>query len=247
MGLIAEAEPEAPDTETVSEGFACPEEGCGKVLPTARGLNLHMLRKHGVRTESEGSKKPPKPRKQALGAKDLDELNDRLHGHLTIIGTIVSAVLPHTGLTIVSRTPDRSSVIESADGVERVIRRKGIVSLLMGYAQKDERILKGLLAFDRIMTSGDEVAIVGGLASAIAVDTGRVDPHAGIGIPGTPMRLAPDMFIGDVIESYEAQMAEDGDEETRYHEARRQEDYPSNGQATTPSDATVIHGGVKAT
>lgn len=242
MPLVGEAAEAATEPEPAfeGEGFQCPD--CDRVLPTARGLNLHMLRKHGIRSEAStaDSKSKPKPKSKSFGDKDFDELADRYHAHLTVIGTIVAAVMPHTGTTIVTRTPDQQRVITSADGVEHIIRQRGIVSVLMNAARKDERILKGLITLDKFMSSGDEIQLVGSLASAVAVDTGRIDPYEGIGVPGTPIRIAPYNFIPDVIDALAVSEAEAEAE----HVASETE-YNQNG--TAPDGARVVHGGVTKT
>lgn len=204
-------------------GFTCPN--CGEITSTQRGMSQHRAKVHGIlsptssrqreagRERSAGAA-PPRPRLE-LSERDQLALRDRLIGHLAMIGGFVAAVAPHTGLTLVSRAVDRELEIRGPDGVplvdpegrEQTVRRRGIATILLDYGRRDSRVMRGLLAFDRMMEAGDEITLVAELAAAVAVDTGRVDPHEGIGLPGTPIRIAPGLLIGDIIEQVEEAMA----------------------------------------
>lgn len=206
-------------SEDAPASYPCPD--CGETMSTQRGLSQHRAKVHGVfsatssrqrevgRERSAGAA-PPRPRPE-LSEREQTELRDRLIGHFAMIGGFLAAIAPHTGLTLVSRAVDRELEIKGPDGQSLsdpegrtlTVRRRGIATILLDYGRRDHRIMRGLLAFDRLMEAGDEVELVASLAAAVAVDTGRVDPHEGIGLPGTPIRIAPDLLIGDVIAQVE--------------------------------------------
>ena len=207
--------------EQGSDSFACPD--CDMVAQTRRGLSQHRAKVHGILSPTSSRQRdsgprpsePPRPIRMELSEADQGELRDRLIGHFAMIGGFIAAFAPHTGLTLVSRAVDREDGVRGPDGREladasgRPIRLKhrGIATILLDYGRRDPRIMRGLLAFDRLMAAQDEVEIVAQLAAAVAVDTGRVDPHEGIGLPGTPIRLAPDLLIPDVVAEVEAAYA----------------------------------------
>lgn len=191
-------------------GVACPE--CGKYV-SSRGLGLHRARAHGYRAgDDDGS--PRRRGRQTMRTDkqppvDLAEEQDRLVTSLATMGMFVSAVLPHTGITLVSRAADRVLELPIPGAAEpQKVRKKGISTVVMEYAKRDARVLQAVVRFNALMHAGDAVELAMSVAAAVAVDTRLVDPHLHIPMPGAPpgVEIRPvEALIGDVVQQVEMQ------------------------------------------
>lgn len=201
------AEDEGPDEESSADGrFICPE--CGDRFGTPRGLGRHRSLKHGVpgqkASRAQAQQRTARTDEGARPSVNLAAENDRLVESLSLAGIYLSVVLPHTGVTLISRTPDRQVVM--AEGAEP-IRKRGIASVVMEYAAQDPRVLRAVVRFNNLMHAGDALELAMSLAAAVAVDVHAVPAHLEIPMPGMPgMSVRPvEALIGDVIEKVEAQ------------------------------------------
>lgn len=205
---------------------------------------------------------PSRPSTLAFSDQEWNELRDGLVSDFVMIGSLISMLLPHTGITLVSRSVDHEMLVNGPDGrplrdkgKQVTVQRRGIATILIGYARRDERIARGVLAFHRLCSAQDELQIAAELGAAVAVDTGRVDPHKGVQVPGTPIRLSPELLIPDVIAQVDAmreaearEAAEDATSPPAPEHPRESDDGVVVGMRAKPEpDVEVISGGVEAT
>lgn len=177
----------------------------------AKNLSVHM-RKH----EANGSAPSDTPPPQRARSRDRVPLNrapsvsiseetDRLVQSLALLSTFMLPVLPHTSITLMSRAGDRVIEVEGA----KPIPKKGIATVVMGYAQRDPRVMRAVVRFNNLMTAGEGMELAMSLGAAVAVDAHLVDPHLTIAmpVPGLPggMEYRPiEGLIGDVVAEVES-------------------------------------------
>lgn len=228
---------------TAEELYSCPD--CDRQgFRSMHGLNTHRKLTHGTGPLVDGAERSrtTTTARSSTPATDaaLREHGDRLATNLAFVGMLVGTVMPHTGTTIITRVGDRPAV-DPATGKPVVIdgkqhMKRGIVSVVMDAARRDERILTAVRRFNALFELEDAVELGLSLAAAVAADVG-VDPH--IGFDGGPLgEVRPiEQLIGDVVEAVE---------ETRaaYAEMTRQEQPPAE---VTPNGALHVPGGVEAT
>lgn len=190
-------------------GVACPE--CGKLV-NPRGLGLHRAHAHGYRAGEDDGAPRQRGRRTMRADKqpsvDLAEEQDRLVTSLATMGMFVSAVLPHTGITLVSRAADRDLELPIPGAAPQKVHKKGISTVVMEYARRDVRVLQAVVRFNQLMHAGDAVELLMSVAAAVAVDTHLVDPHLHIPMPGAPpgVEIRPvEALIGDVVQQVEMQ------------------------------------------
>lgn len=138
---------------------------------------------------------------------NVAEEEERLVQSLVTVGMFVAPIVPHTGLTIVSRAPDRQIPIPNAAPVQK----RGIASIAIEYGKRDPRIMRGIVRFNNLMHGGDAFELAASLAAAVAVDVHLVDPHLELPVPGVPAEVRPQpvmMLIGDVVMDIEQRVAQ---------------------------------------
>jgi ketosteroid isomerase-like protein len=222
------AEPEAPTQQRETTGeFACPD--CDRSFASRQGLYLHRVGKHGYVRDTPGrgpaAAKLGKTRPGAPANIDLDEQRDLLISNMVTMGTMVSAMFPHTGLTIMSRAADRKLPTMPDEPAKYA---PGMATVIMGYAKQDPRILRGVLWYNRIFEGGAVVQLAASVGAALATDLRLVDPHLAL-MPGTPMEFRPvEMMIGDVVAQIEEMQG------VAEEEGGRPEGYSPNGGAPPP-------------
>lgn len=177
---------------------------CGKEM-SSRGIGLHMAKAHGhQRRDGESSRRRGRNvRLDQPPQVNIQEETDRLVTSLATIGTFVAPFAPHLGLTLISRAGDRELQVPNA----KPVRKRGIASVVMSYAEHDPRIMRGVVRFNDIVQGSDAIELVASLGAAAAVDAHLVDPHLGIRLPGVPDELCPrpiEALIGDVVAQVEA-------------------------------------------
>lgn len=197
----------APEPESnirTLEMRSCPV--CGKEI-SSRGLGLHMAKAHGHQRRDEsagrGRGRARNVRLDQPPSINVQEETDRLVTSLATVGTFMVPFLPHLGLTLISRAGDRELQVPNA----KPVRKRGIASVVMSYAEHDPRIMRGVVRFNDIVQGSDAIELAASLGAAVAVDTHLVDPHLGIRLPGVPDELCPrpiEALIGDVVAQVEA-------------------------------------------
>lgn len=144
---------------------------------------------------------------------DLRVVEDELVQSLATIGMFATPFLPHTGLVIMSRaggqTKQTAKLVPGENGQPPKLKmveeqKPGFASVIMKYAEKDKRILRAVIRFNTLMTSGDAMELGLQLAAAIAVDVHAVPVDITIPLPNG-MGFQPIMgFIPDVVEEVAA-------------------------------------------
>lgn len=195
----------APDRE----GVICPEPGCGQTFGSQQALRMHQ-RVH--RREQNGTAPRGRDRVNPEGRPSisLKEERDRLVESITIVSGLILPFLPHTALTLISRSVDRQVTIPVPEGIEppEPIRKKGISTVVMEYAARDPRILRGVVMFNNFAHGSEPLELGLQVAAAAAVDFHVVDPHIKVRMPGSPEPVAIiEGMIGDVIEQVEMSFA----------------------------------------
>lgn len=179
----------------------------------AKNLAAHMRRHESARS-SNGRSSTPNSRAGRSDRVRLDrpaptislaEETDRLVESLATLGSFALPVAPHTGLTIISRAGDREI---QPQGAAKPIHKAGIATVVMGYAQRDPRIMRAVVRFNNFMHAGEGMELIMSVGAAVAVDVKAVNPHMAIPLPGAPegVELRPiEGLIGDVVAQVEAQ------------------------------------------
>jgi hypothetical protein len=233
------SDPNGAASEIREGKLVCPE--CDRpVTVTKRGLAMHRNREHGVQspTSSAARGRADEPKAPAAGPRaaegasvrpleplrsrpeELQAVEDELVVNLGTLGTLLMAVAPHTGITVMSRAIDREITVPTADGQTRSVRRRGIASVVMGYAERDPRILRGVRRFNAIFGATEAADLAAQLGAAVALDAG-IDPEAGVRLPGPiPIQLTPGTMIPDVVQQV-AEMREAAAEEERQRQAQQ--------------------------
>jgi hypothetical protein len=226
---------------TAEETYSCPD--CDKDgFQSMHGLNTHRKFRHGTGPLSEPAK--ARTATGGRGAAAATEAHiraqrDMLVTNLSLAGMLVGSVLPHTGLTIVTRAADRPILDPNTnqqltvDGVPQV--KRGIASVVMELAQRDERILFAVERFNRIFAVSDGVELLLSVGAAVAADVG-VDPN--LEIPAGPLGTIQPIrqLIPDVVDVIEEMREEEGAQGGQGEQPQQ-----------APNGATVILGDVTKT
>jgi hypothetical protein len=204
--------------------FACPD--CSRTFRTAANLGAHR------RLAPDHSRPASEPKPAAKTAVTPDAVLALAVENLRNDGALLAAtVAPHLGVAIHGNSdPDQGPLV-----VSRAVMAG---NLLRGRIEKDARLLRLLLAWNRLHEVPEGLQLAASLGVALAVDTGRLAPDqtfvlkvAGREFPIQPAALA----IGDVLDYVAANSAPAPPPEG---EAGR------NGQVSAPA---VVAGGVEAT
>lgn len=207
---------ETPEPETDA---VCPD--CGAEFGSRIALGMHRRREHGVegqaaaaRRKAAGKGRERISRPTSTKQISLKGVEDKFVSNVAFVGNLVTIFAAHTGITMVSRAPRTGAVI-------------------MGYAAKDERILKAVMRFNAVFEGGEAAELLLQHGAAVAVDLHVVDPHLQLQLPFMPVPMEPvAMLIGDVVEQVDQIKAE---AEAAYA-----------AQAPAPN-GEVVEGGVTAT
>ena len=172
----------------------------------AKRLDVHM-KKHaaqGANGNGRGRSVRLDTNRQSVSPQEEE---DRLVESLTTVGMFVAPILPHTGLTVISRAGDREIPIPNA----KPVHKRGIASVMVDYGKRDPRFMRAIVRFNNLMHGGDAFELAASLAAAVAVDAHRVSPHLALPIPGVPAEAQPQpvmMLIGDVVQDVESRIAQ---------------------------------------
>ena len=248
MTTTAEARRMAPE-----DRFTCPE--CGLEVATQRGLSQHRAKVHGILSPTSSRQRDAAPAPSPAGGEaQLRALQDRLIGHFAAISTLLAGLgLYHSALTLVSRSVDRTVEVTGPDGEPVLmdgrpvqVERRGIARVLIDHGRKDVRILRGILAFDRFMSAGDELQLGLELAASVAADL-VPDPRSGLQIPGTRIVLAPAAIIPDVVDQVEKIRVIEAQEAAAQAPPAPDGARPRSPKPKAAPGVEVIEGGVTST
>lgn len=164
----ASAEPgSAPEAPSQRRPLQCAY--CEFVGSSENGLRVHHAKKHrdapppefadAPRRMLESPPAPPEaPKPLPRSPKELEEIRAGLQGSLeTLAGFAFAFGLRVTGVALANRS-------------ER-LSHQGIL-----FGQKSEAVMRGILAFNQMMASGELAKLGGEVALAVGVDTGALHP-----------------------------------------------------------------------
>jgi hypothetical protein len=209
--------------------WACDE--CDKAFSTKFGLGQHR-RTHRA---AEAPKEAPR-----VAPSDLvvDEVIGATVANLQTIGGYLSMIMPHAGIAIMGVPGERESD-------PPIVRSRAIMAggVLRKWAAQDPRVLQAAHRFNQLFEGSEVVEVAAGLAAAVAVDVGLVDPHLAVEVgpfQGAHAIRPVSAVIGDVVDYVDALRLSMADEMV----AARQAPSP-DGRA--PDGAEVHLGGVTDT
>ncbi len=184
--MISEDDLEALGRE---ESYRC--EDCGKSFSSAAQLRGHHMshapkRTRAARTRTKARPSAAAPRRTNAEI-ELRQVEDKLVENLALVGMGLGFALPHTGITVSTRSGP-------------------IAHVLIEQARKDERVLRAIMRFNGLFGGGGAAMIGVSLLTAVALDVGVIGPDFGASLPlpdGRVLSLGPRLIIGDVIEAVE--------------------------------------------
>lgn len=187
---------EFEDVATADDG----REECPICGFRAKNLGAHMKKhENQANGSSAGGGRQRTARLDRPASVNLREEEEKLVQSLAMVGMFITPLIPHTGLTIISRAPDREIAVPNA----KPVIKRGIASILIDYGKCDTRVMKAIVRFNMIMQGGDALELVASIGAAVAVDVRLVSPDLALPVPGVPEEALPrpiHMLIGDVVE-----------------------------------------------
>lgn len=212
----------APEPEAQKRRIQCSE--CEFVASSENGLRVHWAKKHKGqempsftdaprRTVQEVPQKPAESSKPVpRSPKELEDIRKAFQESLgTLAGFAFAFGLRVTGVAIANRAEPLSYQA-------------------MVFGGKSEAVMKGILAFNQVMASGELAKLGGEVALAVGVDTGMLHPaktaHIGpINVPGFVLLqpIAADIAEVEKIAAQAAQM------EQQYKQAQAAAQAAQNG------------------
>lgn len=211
-------DPAAADSSTGSgespaADLTCPY--CGRPAKAERFLNIHIAKKHPGRPkvsyqDAPQREAPPIGPTVVIPPKiDLEELEKVTARNIQAVGQLMHGGLQMAKLGKMVNPESRLPALDTHLAIALQLRAEATAHLLVGYAEKNDGVMKAVQAFNRAFEGGESATVIISLGLAAAATIGAPAPG-----------FLQTMVNGDVVSAVQKENVELFEQATKIRQAQ---------------------------